>query len=90
MGASESPIYMSQRQSAATATGLLWPLYLAATMDLENTGMRAWIITRLELIGSTMGVKQAESLAYVLRTRREITAWDRFEAIQADEVLDDW
>ena len=90
VGASESSIYPLRRQSAATATGLLWPLYLAATMDLQNTGMRAWIITRLEIIGLTMGVKQAESLAYVLRTRREITAWDKFETIQADEVLDDW
>ena len=90
VGASESSIYPLRRQSAATATGLLWPLYLAATMDLKNTGMRAWIITRLEIIGLNMGVKQAESLAHVLRTKREITAWDKFETIQADEVLDDW
>ena len=90
VGASESSIYSLRRQSAATAIGLLWPLYLAATMDLQITGMRAWIITRLELIGLTMGVKQAESLAYVLRTKEEITSWDKYETTQADEVLDDW
>lgn len=90
VGASESSAYTLRRQSVVTATGLLWPLYLAAIMDLQNTGMRAWIITRLEIIGLTLGVKQAESLAYVLRTKREITAWDKFETIQADEVLDDW
>ena len=90
MGASESSIYSLRRQSAATAMALLWPLYVAGVMDLQITGMRAWIITRLEVIGLTMGVKQAESLAYVLRTKGEITAWDKFETIQADEVLDDW
>ena len=90
LGASEASIYPLRRQSAATATGLLWPLYLAATMDLQATGMRAWIITRLETIGLTMGVKQAESLAHVLQTKREITAWDKFETIQAGEMLDDW
>ena len=37
-----------------------------------------------------MGIKQAESLANVLRTKREITAWDKFETARADEVVDDW
>ena len=90
MGASESSIHSLRRQSAATATGLLWPLYVAGVMDMEITGMRGWIITRLESIGLTMGVKQADSIAYVLRTKGEITAWDKFDTVQADEVLDDW
>lgn len=37
-----------------------------------------------------MGIKQAQSLAEVLRTQQEITAWDKFERVRADEVLDDW
>ena len=90
VGASESSIHSLRRQSAATATGLLWPLYVAGVMDLQITGMRAWVITQLELIGLTMGIKQAESLAHVLRTKAGITAWDKFETIQADEVLDEW
>ena len=90
VGNSESSIYSLRHQSAATATGLLWPLYVAGVIDLQINGMRAWIITRLELIGLTMGIKQAESLAHVLRTKPEITAWDKLETIQADEVLDDW
>lgn len=90
VGASESSISSLRRQSAAIATGLLWPLYVAGVMDLQLTGMRAWIITRLELIGLTMGVKQAESLAHILQINGEITAWDKLETIQADEVLDDW
>lgn len=59
-------------------------------MDQQLGGMRAWIITRLELIGRMMGIKQAESLANVLRTKREITAWDKFETARVDEVVDDW
>lgn len=90
LGASSSSVYSSQPARAASGTALLWPFYLAATMDQQLVGVRAWIITRLELIGRIMGIKQAESLANVLRTKREITAWDKFETVRADEVLDDW
>ncbi|CAD6572298.1 MAG: hypothetical protein ASARMPRED_005228 [Alectoria sarmentosa] len=90
LGASRSSIYSSRLPRAASGTVLLWPLYLVATMDQQLGGMRAWIITRLELIGRMMGIKQAESLANVLRTKREITAWDKFETARADEVVDDW
>ena len=75
---------------AAAGTALLWPFYLVATMNQQFPAMRAWIITRLALIGQNMGIKQAESLANVLKTKREITAWDRIETARADEVLDDW
>ena len=90
LGASESSINSTQGQSVATAAGLLWPLYTTAIMDLQVPGMRAWIIPRLEYIGQIMGVKLAESLAHVLRTKKEITSWDKYETIQAEEVLDDW
>lgn len=86
LGASQS----SQPPRAAAGTALLWPFYLVATMDQQLAGMSAWIITRLEMIGQTMGIKQAESLAYVLRAKKEITAWDKFETARADEVFDDW
>lgn len=69
---------------------MLWPFYLVATMDQQFAGSRAWIITQLELIGRSMGIKQAESLANVLKTKREITAWDKFETARADEVFDEW
>ena len=52
--------------------------------------MRAWILTQLALIGRIMGIRQAESLANVLRTKFEITAWERFEKARLDEVVDDW
>lgn len=90
LGSSDCSVYSPWTPRAAAGTVMLWPFYLVATMDQQFTGVRAWTITRLTLIGRTMGIKQAESLANVLKTKREITAWDRFETARADEVLDDW
>lgn len=75
---------------ASAGIALVWPLYLAATMDggLEST--RAWVITRLDKLGHEMGIQQAVSLANVLKTKRHITAWDRFESTRPDEELSDW
>ena len=90
LGESSTSMGPSQPCNATTAMSLLWPLYLAAMMDDLVPGMRAWIITRLELIGQKTGIKQAESLANVLRTKREITAWDKFDTMRPDEELGDW
>lgn len=90
LGTSDSARSASQPPRAAAGASLLWPFYLAATMEQQYTGMRAWVITRLEFIGRHLGIKQAESLANVLRIKKEITAWDRFETTRADEVVDDW
>jgi len=60
---------------AAAGTNLLWPLYLAATMDTTSPSTRAWCIIQLEKLGKLMGIRQASSLAKVLKTKKEITAW---------------
>ena len=75
---------------AAGGVALIWPLYLVATMDTSRGSTRDWVITRLEKIGHLMGIQQAVSLAYVLRTKNEITAWDRFESTRIDEEIQDW
>ena len=90
LGASKSSVSSLRPPRAGTGAPLLWALYLVATMDQELPGARTWIITRLALIGRMMGIKQAESLANVLKTKREITAWDKFETARTDEVVDDW
>lgn len=90
LGTSHSSMYSSPPMRARAAISLVWPFYLVATMEQRFTGMRAWIITRLELIGRLMGIKQAESVATVLKTKVEITAWDRIETARADEVFNDW
>ena len=90
LGASKSSVCSSRPRRAGAGASLLWVLYLAATMDQELAGVRTWVITRLALIGKIMGIKQAESLANVLKTKREITAWDKFETARTDEVVGDW
>ena len=87
---SKSSVCSSQPPRAGAGAPLLWVLYLVATMDQELPGVRTWVITRLMLIGRMMGIKQAESLANVLKIKREITAWDKFETARTDEVVDDW
>ena len=90
LGATPSYLYSSRAPKAAAGMSLLWPLYVAAVIEFPAPGMRAWIITRFEWIGQTMGIKQAECVAQVLRTKKEITVWDRLETLRPDEELDDW
>lgn len=75
---------------AAAGTNLMWPLYTAATMDTTSFSTRAWCILQLEKLGKMMGIRQASSLAKVLESQKEITAWDRFDYQRADEELIDW
>ena len=74
----------------AAGMALIWPLYLAATMDTVAASTRAWVITRFERLGHVMGIQQGLSLAHVLRTKKHITAWDRFESTRVDEEIEDW
>jgi len=75
---------------AHVGIALVWPLYLAATMDGVQASTRAWVITRLDKLGHELGIQQAVSLANVLRTKHGITAWDRFESTRVDEELSEW
>ena len=79
---------------AAAGTTLLWPLYVAATMDIVIPRQRAWVIRQLDRIGGIMGIQQATSLAKVLRIKKEITSWERNRAEITGRVEegddDDW
>ena len=81
----------SNSPSSKTAAGIwiLWPLYLAATMDTATPATRAWVINQLDKLGRIMGIQQALSLGAVLRTQKELTAWDRFGS-RIDEEVDEW
>ncbi|KAF2806210.1 uncharacterized protein BDZ99DRAFT_573794 [Mytilinidion resinicola] len=74
-----------QTKSAAAGVGLLWILYLSAQVSPgivpvpEKT--RCWIIGRLEKIGAEMGVRQASTLAALLR--KELHLWTVLEVDQA-------
>ena len=74
---------------AAAGTWILWPLYLAATMDSATPTTRAWVINQLDRLGRVMGLQQAVSIAAVLRTQRGVTAWDRFGS-RIDEEIEEW
>jgi Tfp pilus assembly protein PilW len=87
--ASGLQIGSSRSARAGTGTWILWPLYLAATMDRAMPTTRSWVLDQLDKMGRTMGIQQAISLAAVLRTQKEITAWDRFGS-RVDEEVDDW
>ena len=75
---------------AAASVAMLWPLYVAATMEGSKPSTRAWVITRLERLGHLIGIQQAVSLADVLKTKEEVTAWDRFESTRVDEEILEW
>lgn len=74
---------------AATGTWVLWPLYLVATMDSVTPKTRAWVITQLDKLGRIMGFQQATTLAAVLRTQKELTAWDKYGS-RIDEEVNEW
>ena len=80
---------------AAVGASLIWPLYLVATMDIASVYQRSWVISCMEKIGHIMGIRQAASVANVLRYKKEITAWDKqafgeFANKIEDEDNDDW
>ena len=87
--AKNGPPNASYSPKAATGTWVLWPLYLAATMNSATPTTRAWVITQLDRLGRIMGLQQATTLAAVLRTQKELTAWDRF-GTRIDEEVNEW
>lgn len=54
---------------------LMWPLFLAAVIDVASDESRQWIVGRQRAIGRTMGIRQAEVLATVIERRLRIRAW---------------
>ena len=90
LGDVETPDGTASFRGASGGIAMVWPLYLAATMDTATKSTRAWVITRLDKLGHVMGIQQAVTLADVLRTTKHITAWDRFESTRVDEEIKDW
>ena len=90
LGDVEVPGGIPSLPKAAGGVALVWPLYLAATMDTASESTRAWVVTRFEKLGHLMGVQQAISLSHVLKSGKIITAWDRFESTRIDEELVEW
>ena len=52
-------------------TMLLWPLFIAGERPATPTATRAWIIDLLTMIAQDMGIRQAWTLAHILRDLQE-------------------
>ncbi|KAF1987553.1 hypothetical protein K402DRAFT_420352 [Aulographum hederae CBS 113979] len=68
---------------SAMGHGLLWPLYVAATMINVRPAMRAWVISQLNRLAD-LDIRQALALADVFRVKKEITLWDRDDVVGVD------
>lgn len=55
---------------------VLWPLFLAGSMDFSTIEIRHWTAARLRDIGETTGLRQAIVLADILISREHISSWD--------------
>jgi hypothetical protein len=65
---------------------LIWPLYIAASMNMVSDMVQTWAVTRLQMVGEILGIRQASVLASVLSRGKTITLW---EAKQEPEP-EDW
>lgn len=78
---------------AASGHAVIWPLFIVGTFPEISAFVQGWVIKLLAKIGELAGIRQATSLAYILRTKARITAWDvkrasRVEVVDAMEFLD--
>jgi hypothetical protein len=69
---------------AAGGNAIMWPLYVCAQIYFVPDSTRAWIIDRLNKIGTEMGVQQAKVMAKILLQRTEVT-----EVLVEDNELGD-
>jgi hypothetical protein len=68
----------SQQRPILRASGgyfLLWPLFVAGSMDLFTEETRHWAIKALEFVGRSMGIQNAFVLANAMRTKESIEVW---------------
>lgn len=54
---------------------LMWPLFLAAAVDVASSESQSWAIGRLRSIGKIMGIRQAYVLAAIVENKSSIHEW---------------
>jgi hypothetical protein len=64
---------MQEPPKAVSGNLLLWPLYTAAITPVVSPMMQEWVRRRLMFISDVIGIKQAESLASSLLSRKDIS-----------------
>ncbi|KAL3418076.1 hypothetical protein PVAG01_09791 [Phlyctema vagabunda] len=60
---------------ASAGIFLMWPLWFAGIIDVATEEVRDFVIRNLKLIGTKMGVQQANMLADLVKGRQEIEVW---------------
>jgi hypothetical protein len=61
--------------SAADCQPVIWPLYVAASMDSSSDMMRGWAMVQLIRLGRIIGTQHTAVLAGLLRSKCEISKW---------------
>lgn len=88
------PFFLGLRQEssimppAAGFSGIIWHLFIVASMSLTSNALRAWIADRLETIGRTLGVHKAITLSSVLRKRQEVRAKEVVNAAELESTIE--
>lgn len=64
---------------AAAGHAVLWPLFVVCTFPESSSSTQDWAIKQLQKVSDLKGIKQATSLANILRNKTRVTAWDKRE-----------
>ena len=70
---------------ASGGYNLMWPLWLAGSMDLVTEEVQRYVIKCMDRIGSEMGIRQAHMLAKVIEEKTDMEAWrdkKKFEVVE--------
>ncbi|CZR63574.1 uncharacterized protein PAC_13471 [Phialocephala subalpina] len=88
------PFFLGLRQESciippsAGFSGIIWHLFIVASMPLTPDVLCAWIAERLETIGRTLGVHKAITLSRVLRKREETRSKETVRAAELESTID--
>lgn len=63
------------KNTSAASDKLIWPLYVAASMNSTSDRIRDWVAAQLAQIGPISGTKQAQMLAMMLHQKEDIVSW---------------
>ena len=73
---------------AVSGNLLLWPLYTAAVAETVSDVMRDWVAGRLRVIADVIGIRQAAPLAYTLRLKQDLVAWESGTVDESSGMID--
>jgi hypothetical protein len=81
--------YRNGQKNAPVVIGtlLLWPLYTCAAQNYVSPITRDWVILQFDRIGENTGIRLATYLARVLRTKGEVTVWDKIDATDGQNLV---